>query len=200
MNLNVPPHRTAYNQGLSDGRFGSPLDPGDWNGREYQAYLEGHSQGRKDRAAEPERYSRQKEPTVMITELPKGCGLPCYSPNVVEVMGVHRVELTFQVWEYSTSITVDYCSNVSGFEAIDGAIRTAYEALPAVRDCPELLLTRPDGETCQCLDEALDGEDWLKSMLVSARIVGWTAPTLNEVRARNGAGPVDDGDRPWDAP
>ncbi len=47
----------ARSAGLSDGRYGYSANPGDYEGRERDAYLAGNAQGRIDRAAEPLRFA-----------------------------------------------------------------------------------------------------------------------------------------------
>lgn len=114
-----------------------------------------------------------------------------YSPNIR--WGKQHVEIVLMRWGYSESFTVDVGGNCTGFDVIETAVNLLAEELEGT-----VTLKKADGDGLVCdIDEGEFDEDWVKSMLVSARIIGWTAPTLNEVRAINGAAPVADGHQPW---
>jgi hypothetical protein len=120
-----------------------------------------------------------------------------YSPNTE--WGKQHVEVTLKQWAYSATHVVQIGGNCRGFDVLEAAIGRVYDlACEDVPDgyAPRLTLTAPHGGTLLCEDDEDGGEDWIKEMAVSVRIVGYDPPTLNEVRARNGAPPVPDGDRP----
>lgn len=121
-----------------------------------------------------------------------------YSPNIR--WGKQHVEVTLMQWGYTKKFTVDVGGNCIGMDVIEGAISLVYDSLPTDPRDSEMavtVLTNKDGDTLECQDEEGRGEDWVREMVVSVQIVGWTPPTLNEVRKMNGAKPVPDGDRPW---
>lgn len=122
-----------------------------------------------------------------------------YNPNIR--WGKQRVEVTLMQWGYSKKFTVDIGGNCTGFDVLESAAGRIYDALPK-KDYGEdevafVVLDRPDGDTLECTDDESRDEDWLKDMIVSLQIVGYTPPTLNEVREMNGVAPLPDGDRPW---
>ena len=120
-----------------------------------------------------------------------------YSPDIE--WGEQHVEIVLKQWAYSVTHTVKIGGNCRGFSVLDAAVRRLYDALAGEVDDGEparVVLTSADGDTLLCEDDDEREEDWLKDMAVSARVVRYDPPTLNEVRARNGAAPVPDGDRP----
>lgn len=73
------------------------------------------------------------------------------------------------------------------------------DQLPESDGLPSVVLKDGNGSELLSVDEEDRGERWLKSMIVGAEIIAWFPPTLNEVRAMNGAKPLPDGDKLWDA-
>lgn len=123
-----------------------------------------------------------------------------YSPNIC--WGKQTVEITLKQWRYAATFKVEIGGNCRGFEVLETAIGTLFEGLydPSnPTDVARVVLKDSNGDTLLCSDDEDEGEAWLKPMVVSVAIVGWTPPTLNEVRARNGAPPIADGDEPWKA-
>ncbi|MFL7901599.1 DUF5406 family protein [Azospirillum argentinense] len=111
--------------------------------------------------------------------------------------GKHRVEVVLQLWDNRKVYEKDVGGNCIGWAVIDSAIE---EIIDEIAMDGRVILTSPDDEELT-VDDAADDDDWderIRKMVVSARIIGYTAPTLNEVRARNGADPVPDGDKPSD--
>ncbi len=120
-----------------------------------------------------------------------------YSPNIA--WGKQHVEVTVKQWAYSATHIVRIGGNCRGFDVMESAVSQvcdlAREGVP--EGCPpRLILKAPNGDTLECDDDDDRGEEWIKDMTVSVQIVGYDPPTLNEVRAMNGAPPVPDGDRP----
>jgi hypothetical protein len=121
-----------------------------------------------------------------------------YSPNIK--WGHQHVEVVLMQWGYSKTIKVDVGGNCHGMSVIDCAAGIICDQLydeAEVDGAITLVLENAAGDTLLCEDEEDRGLDWIKDMIVSAQIVGWTPPTINEVRKMNGAKPVKDGDRPW---
>lgn len=113
-----------------------------------------------------------------------------YSPNIE--WGKQHVEIVLMAWGYSRTFEIDVGGNRTGLDVISCAVENLDEELQGTVE-----LSNAEGDTLLCEDDDDLGEEWLKSMVVSARIIGWTPPTLNEVRKINGAAPVADGDQPW---
>lgn len=120
-----------------------------------------------------------------------------YSPNTK--WGKQHVEVVLMQWDYSTTYKVDIGGNCTGFGVLEAAVDRIYDSLMEIEDeVPTLILKKKGGKTLRCTaDDDERQEDWIKDMVVSVRIVGWTPPTLNEVRKMNGAKPVKDGNQPW---
>ncbi|MFG1462327.1 DUF5406 family protein [Xanthobacter sp. DSM 24535] len=114
-----------------------------------------------------------------------------YSPNIR--WGKQRVSITLMAWGYKIERTVSVGGNCCGFVVIEAAICTLSDELDG-----EVTLTNDAGDTLDCSDDDNRGEDWVKRMVVSASIIEWEPPTLNEVRAMNGAAPLPDGERAYD--
>ncbi|WP_260679826.1 DUF5406 domain-containing protein [Serratia liquefaciens] len=101
-----------------------------------------------------------------------------YDPNLTLCgrMAKQSVRLTFGQWQYRTSMEVVVGGNCNGLSVIECAVGLAYEQLGSVSffndDTAEddLMKVINIGEL-QCLDEWLEGEDWLKGMLISAEII-----------------------------
>jgi hypothetical protein len=118
-----------------------------------------------------------------------------YNPNIR--WGKQHVEIVLMQWDYKKSFTVDIGGNCIGFDVIEAAVERIYDGLPSDELGPFVILTNSAGDDLECQDEEGREDEWIKDMVVSAQIVGWTSPTVNEVREMNGAKPLPDGDRPW---
>lgn len=120
-----------------------------------------------------------------------------YSPNIK--WGKQSVEIVLMAWRYKAAFILEIGGNSTGFRVIEHAINTLYERLyPTEGDGPaSVTLTNEAGDTMVCEDEDDLEDEWLRRMIVSAQIIEWTPPTLNEVRGMNGAEPVADGNQPW---
>lgn len=125
--------------------------------------------------------------------------IPEYNPNIK--WGKQHVEIVLKQWDYSKTITVSVGGNCTGFDVLEAAAGRIYDDLPkryyGDEEYAYVVLERADGGTLECNDEEGRDEDWIKDMIVSARIVGYTPPTVNEVRKLYGKEPLADGDRPW---
>jgi hypothetical protein len=114
--------------------------------------------------------------------------------------GKHVIEIVLKQWRYQRTFTTRVGGNCHGFTIMETAIGNVYETLLDTQDDPsELVLTDDNGDTLLCTDDDNLGDEWIKKMVVSCRIIDFEPPTINEVRARNGAKPLPDGDRPWTA-
>ena len=124
-----------------------------------------------------------------------------YNPNAK--WGGQMVEIVLKQWDYQLVKTILVGGNCHGLSVMDCAVNNLYEeCCDGVADdgLPSITLARADGDTLLCEDEEDCGEDWLKNMVVSLRIVDYKPPTLNEMRAMNGAKPLppEEGDQPWE--
>lgn len=120
-----------------------------------------------------------------------------YSPNTR--WGKQRVRLTLMLWGYTATHEVDVGGNCLGFDVIEAGASMLLDQLPESDGLPSVVLKDGNGSELLSVDEEDRGERWLKSMIVGAEIIAWFPPTLNEVRAMNGAKPLPDGDKLWDA-
>lgn len=121
-----------------------------------------------------------------------------YSPNIC--WGRQMVEVQLRQWDYAAEFIVAIGGNCRGFDVLEAAIGSLIDQLSEGLDASSRLqvkLKNANGEELLDIDEEDVGEAWLRPMVVSVRIVDWIPPTLNEVRAKNGAPPVDGGDCPW---
>ena len=117
-----------------------------------------------------------------------------YSPNFE--WGKTHVEITLQMWEFRKVEVVKVGGNCLGQTVLETAVSILEDTLPLNEyGNTYVILTSSDGRTLECVDED-EQSDWLGRMVVGLRIVGLTHPTLNEIRARNGAPPVEGGDVP----
>ena len=100
---------------------------------------------------------------------------------------MHRLKLTFQSWNYFLVLETDVRGNAQGFDNLDTAISSVYDALPDnARGDPYMVLFNNDGDSLE-VDEIRTGghpldEDTLKTMLVSAEIVA-LVPKEDEAKA-----------------
>jgi hypothetical protein len=119
-----------------------------------------------------------------------------YSPNIN--CGIQVVDITFMAWGYSMTFTTRISGNRRGWDVIEAAVGVIYDQLPTFRnEIASIELANAAGEKLLVEDEEDIGEDWLKNMIVSASIIAWEPPTLNEVRAKNGRPPIAGGDVPY---
>ena len=114
-----------------------------------------------------------------------------YSPNIC--WGKQHVEIVLQQWQYEARFVELVGGNCLGVDVMEAAFGNLYDRLEG--DPVRVRLTAPNGDTLLCEDEHDRGDEWLKEMCVSIRIVAYDPPTVNEVRARNGVEPLPDGDR-----
>ncbi|MGY3582340.1 hypothetical protein ACVIGB_000736 [Bradyrhizobium sp. USDA 4341] len=117
------------------------------------------------------------------------------NPN--NAWGNHVIEVTLKQWKYEKPFSVKVSGNCHGFTLFETAIALVYDGLPVEHGLRCVVLVDPSGETLICEDESKAGEEWLRSMVVSCRIIDFEPPTLNEIRRRNGAEPVADGDKSY---
>jgi hypothetical protein len=111
-------------------------------------------------------------------------------------MVTRRIYVALHAWnegqsEYEAA-KMDACL---GLDVIKSALDDITEE---ILNAGHLTLTDPEGEELEFDEGSCLDDREIERMVVSARIIGYTPPTLNEVRARNGAAPVEDGDRPCD--
>lgn len=112
--------------------------------------------------------------------------------------GKHVVEVVLKQWKYHRTFTLRIGGNCNGFDVIQSAVELIYESLFDEQDNPaELVLTDDAGKELLCTDDEEMRDEWIKKMVVSCQIVDFEPPTLNEIRARNGADPLPDGDKPY---
>lgn len=106
------------------------------------------------------------------------------------------VEVVLKAWTFEKTYVLKVGGNCHGIDVLEAAVGMIHDH---VLEEPngEIVLTNPKGEILRTSDEEDRGEYWVKEMVVSARIIDYIQPTLNEVRARNGAKPLPDGDRPY---
>ncbi len=113
-----------------------------------------------------------------------------YSPNTR--WGKQIVEIVLKQWAYSKTFTIEVGGNCTGMDVLECAIDILTDQLEG-----EVVL-KSGKKTLLVEDEEERDEEWVKDMVVSIQIVDWKRPTLNEIRAKNGADPLPDGDKPWD--
>lgn len=106
-----------------------------------------------------------------------------YDPNLTLCgrMARQKVRLTFGIWEYRKTVEVEVGGNCTGLTVIDCAAGMAYEQLeqrPFYNhdrghddNYAVIVMENADGDTLDTGDEDLQGEDWLKDMLISAEII-----------------------------
>lgn len=116
------------------------------------------------------------------------------NPN--NAWGKHVIEVTLKQWKYAATFTAKVGGNCHGLTLFDAAIDDIY-ALLSKDGLPRLTLRDAEGKELLCEDDESRGEEWLRRMVVACRIIDFEPPTLNEIRARNGAAPVEGGDRPY---
>lgn len=135
-----------------------------------------------------------------MASVESGTHIEEYSPNI-RSSALHKqtVELVLMQWWYKAVYQVEIKTNLTGVALLDAAIESLYfdEIAPADDDkVASITLSDADGGELICDDDDLREEDWLKEMVISARIVTHTLPTINEVLVANGREPSEDGDCP----
>jgi hypothetical protein len=100
-----------------------------------------------------------------------------YNPELV-CMGrkaKQQVELTLQTWGYSSVVFTQVGGNCLGLSVIETAIGIVYDRLVKLSEETgnpvRIVLTAPDGTELICEDDDESGEDWIKDMVVGARIL-----------------------------
>lgn len=99
-----------------------------------------------------------------------------YDPNLIRSGKIKQtIKLIFGMWEYRKEVEIEVGGNLKGLSVIDHAIYSVFESLP-YRQCPDgdvttIVLSHPNGDTLECDDDEMNGEDWLHEMLISAEIV-----------------------------
>lgn len=106
-----------------------------------------------------------------------------YDPNMTlcGCMAKQTVRLTFAMWKCRATVEVDVGGNCTGLTVIDCAVGVAYGQLEQRpfrnqkgKDDSYAVIRMPHIEsedTLEATDEDLQGEDWLKDMLVAAEII-----------------------------
>lgn len=112
--------------------------------------------------------------------------------------GKSVVEIILKQWRYEKAFTIHVGGNCRGFDVLDAAVGMVYDHIMDTTDNAAVTLIDPEGKTLLCEDDEERGDDWIKGMVASIRIVDYVQPTLNEVRRMNGAKPLSDGDRPYE--
>jgi hypothetical protein len=96
-----------------------------------------------------------------------------YDPNIH--WAKQRVRVTLGQWDYRTVIETTVGGNCKGFEIFDSAVCNAWESLLTRKifedEYAYVELTRANGDTLLCEDDMLDGEDWLKELVIGIEIV-----------------------------
>jgi hypothetical protein len=106
-----------------------------------------------------------------------------YDPNLR--WGEQHVEIVLKQWAHETTQIVKIGGNTRGVDVMKAAISRLIEDLA---DAPEnLVLKNVSGDTLVFDDHDEDFETMIENMCVSARIIHWDPPSINEVRRRNGA-------------
>lgn len=140
---------------------------------------------KRDRAANSETGAKRQPIQILADN----------NPN--NAWGQSIVEVVLKAWTFEKTFVLKVGGNCHGFDVIDGAICQIYDYV-IEQPRQEITLTNPKGELLRVTDDDDRGEYWIKNMVVSARIIDYIQPTLNEVRAKNGAAPVPNGDRPYE--
>ena len=100
-----------------------------------------------------------------------------YDPNIR--WAEQRVRITLKQWDYTATLETTVGGNCQGFEIFECAISNAWEELPIREKCGDdyayVTMTRSNGDALECEDDELNGEDWLKQMVVGIEIVAQEA-------------------------
>lgn len=122
-----------------------------------------------------------------------------YSPNMRH--GKQVIEITLMYLTYKAVHQVTISGNFRGFDAFDAAISELYETMlpedPHDFSPARTTLTMTDGSELLIIDEEDENEDFIKKYIVEMKVISWSPPTLNALRAMNGAPPLPGGDVPW---
>lgn len=106
----------------------------------------------------------------------------CYNPNCA-ISDRMEVEVTFGAWDYRKTLKAVVGGNCRGLDIINCAIGSICDDLPSYPNNDEdgvaiIVLENEDGGTLECEDEEGRGEDWLKEMVISARIISLNGESL----------------------
>lgn len=105
--------------------------------------------------------------------------LKTYDPNIRWAR--HTIEITYQVWEYTLTVSVGIKGNCRGMSLLSDAVRIhAEELFEQQGAAPTLVLVDPNGDTLECTcddyvrdeDEDPDIDNWLEKMCVGVKFVG----------------------------
>lgn len=104
-----------------------------------------------------------------------------YSPNIQ--WGKQQVEIVLMQWGYRESFKIFVGGNCHGLSVIECAVGILYDNLltEGSEDPAKVVLVKGN-DSLHCTDDEDRGEEWLKNMIVSAQIIDWIPPTLNEVQ------------------
>ena len=95
-----------------------------------------------------------------------------YDPDIR--FATQEVAITFQSWDYKTTKVAHIGGNCKGLDVIETAVDNIYSKLADKQDTdyPSIELTNGSGEVLSCEnDGGMDGIDFLKEMVVNAKIV-----------------------------
>lgn len=100
--------------------------------------------------------------------------LSIYDPNIR--WAKQTVEIVIQQWDYTATFTVEVGGNCTGFSVIESAIESIFEEqIPTRTDYDDpiayVVLKNAAGDELEVEDDDECEEEWLKNMVVSARIV-----------------------------
>jgi hypothetical protein len=95
--------------------------------------------------------------------------------------GFHVVKVTFQQWEYKTTVTTKVGGNCKGMTILETAIGNIYEQMGDQGDPDTICLKSPNGDTLYCTDDEQRGEEWLKDMVVAVTVTDF----VPEARAQS---------------
>lgn len=101
---------------------------------------------------------------------------PEYDPNKTGDYNLdQRYELTFSQWDAHATHVVEVGGNCAGLVNIQHAMEEVYETLPSNRrGQATMVLSKADGSDDLIVEDELNqGEDWIGSMLTSARFLGF---------------------------
>lgn len=97
-----------------------------------------------------------------------------YDPNMFCCgrMVNQTVRFVFGTWEYRKTIESVVFGNCQGLNVIEAGIENIYDNLAKDKNgIPEIILVDSTGSELSCTDDEECDSRWLKSMLVSAKII-----------------------------
>lgn len=101
-----------------------------------------------------------------------------YDPNLTTCMkqAEHVVKITLSQWHYTQAYHVTVTTNMRGLDVIRYAVDVLYDSLPSetVYDTDRgryIHITSVDIGELLCTDEAQEGREWLREMVIGAEIV-----------------------------